>query len=838
MKRNLRLSPSKDRLQALLATLTLAVACSLFFAVAAMAEIVTFDAEAIGTAWGGAYGDSPGDVVLTEDSIRMSVEEFYAGGFVGFSRAEIEPSLAYFGVGHILRVDNIGVKFYFADTGCAADTVRFDYADTGGTKNLAANGGFIYEVANYSALHGVVVAPGVTCYVTETPAGGGVKGTVTLAGAVSTLRTAGQELHIDRVRIVTDCSGDPGDPGSGNCDVEVTHDLEPLGMAWGGPYGDSPGDVAFTENGVPVTLQEYQNAGGPYFGECTIDAATATFGVNQTLRHNNIDTAYEIHTLGQPVAAVTFLFKSMGGEENLRVNGAPVFVGDIEAAPLAIAPGVTYSASSWAIPGGVEGFAILVGDVQRLLVGGQESWIDEVCVYLDETGDGCDILVNFETQPMGSAWGAAFGEVPGDHIFTEAGIPVGVDVITYGGGGTGFNQAKIDPSPWPCLELRTLNLNNISATYDIAALGVTTALVMFDYYDAGGLENLQVNGGGLHVGELDAAPYAIAPGVTCTVMEYPAGGNWCGRVILVGDVDYLLVAGQEFWMDNLCVIVGADGGPGDACDIELLFEGYPIGTNWGFANGDSPGDIIFGESGVDVSVVEFFDGAAWSFWNCSIQANDPATGVGSGSVLTYGAVGTSFDFTGLGMPIQQVTFEFVEYAGVENLIVNGETLFFGDLHTFPANVAAGVTMSVDWWPIAGGEVAGRVTLTGDVRKLGLGGQQFYIDNICVVLASSTGTAEAPASARARVLSPPYPNPFNPKTNLTFSLSEDAAVKLSIVDVAGREVVQLLNERRGAGSHTLTWEGMDKAGRRVPSGIYFARIQAGEKVEAKKLVLTK
>ena len=88
------------------------------------------------------------------------------------------------------------------------------------------------------------------------------------------------------------------------------------------------------EDGVPVTLQEYQNTGGPYFNECSIDAATATFGVDQTLRHNNINTAYEIHALGQPVAAVTFLFTSLGGEENLRVNGAPIFIGNIESAPI------------------------------------------------------------------------------------------------------------------------------------------------------------------------------------------------------------------------------------------------------------------------------------------------------------------------------------------------------------------------------------------------------------------------------------------------------------------------------------------------------------------------
>jgi hypothetical protein len=87
----------------------------------------------------------------------------------------------------------------------------------------------------------------------------------------------------------------------------------------------------------------------------------------------------------------------------------------------------------------------------------------------------------------------------------------------------------------------------------------------------------------------------------------------------------------------------------------------------------------------------------------------------------------------------------------------------------------------------------------------------------------------------------YPNPFVPASNNTiairYHLAEAAAVTLRIYDVLGREIQTLVERREPAGERVATWNGIDARGNKVPSGIYFYRLQAGNLVEVKKIVLT-
>jgi hypothetical protein len=79
----------------------------------------------------------------------------------------------------------------------------------------------------------------------------------------------------------------------------------------------------------------------------------------------------------------------------------------------------------------------------------------------------------------------------------------------------------------------------------------------------------------------------------------------------------------------------------------------------------------------------------------------------------------------------------------------------------------------------------------------------------------------------------YPNPFNPVTNISYQLSATSFVKLSIYDVAGRKVAELVNGWREAGVHEVTWDASDLA-----SGIYVYRLEAGEFSAGGKMVLMK
>lgn len=84
----------------------------------------------------------------------------------------------------------------------------------------------------------------------------------------------------------------------------------------------------------------------------------------------------------------------------------------------------------------------------------------------------------------------------------------------------------------------------------------------------------------------------------------------------------------------------------------------------------------------------------------------------------------------------------------------------------------------------------------------------------------------------------YPNPFNPATTIRYQLPEAVEVKLVVYNVLGQQVRVLVNERREAGYHQITWDGRNQAGAPVGSGIYIYRFQAGNFTKVNKMMLMK
>ena len=84
-----------------------------------------------------------------------------------------------------------------------------------------------------------------------------------------------------------------------------------------------------------------------------------------------------------------------------------------------------------------------------------------------------------------------------------------------------------------------------------------------------------------------------------------------------------------------------------------------------------------------------------------------------------------------------------------------------------------------------------------------------------------------------LLSQNFPNPFNPITNIEFYLPNPEIVKIKIYDLIGQEVATLLDEEKMSGYHRVTFNASNLA-----SGIYFYRLQAGEFVQTRKMVLLK
>jgi len=97
-------------------------------------------------------------------------------------------------------------------------------------------------------------------------------------------------------------------------------------------------------------------------------------------------------------------------------------------------------------------------------------------------------------------------------------------------------------------------------------------------------------------------------------------------------------------------------------------------------------------------------------------------------------------------------------------------------------------------------------------------------------------ASEQAAAAGTHLAANYPNPFNPKTTLPFSLAAPAQVRLAIYDVAGRLQRTLVDAHLPAGEHWVNWDGRDEAGSELASGVYFSRFEAGATSEVRKLLL--
>jgi len=83
----------------------------------------------------------------------------------------------------------------------------------------------------------------------------------------------------------------------------------------------------------------------------------------------------------------------------------------------------------------------------------------------------------------------------------------------------------------------------------------------------------------------------------------------------------------------------------------------------------------------------------------------------------------------------------------------------------------------------------------------------------------------------------YPNPFNPRTIISFELPAAAKTQLDIYNLAGRYIQTLIaGEDLPPGPAEIVWSGRDGGGRNVPSGVYFYRLKAGSHVETKSMTL--
>ncbi|MCK4322561.1 T9SS type A sorting domain-containing protein [candidate division WOR-3 bacterium] len=111
----------------------------------------------------------------------------------------------------------------------------------------------------------------------------------------------------------------------------------------------------------------------------------------------------------------------------------------------------------------------------------------------------------------------------------------------------------------------------------------------------------------------------------------------------------------------------------------------------------------------------------------------------------------------------------------------------------------------------------------------------YYGSSISVLRNVTGIEEEPKE-EVFCLSQCYPNPFMDKTKIEYTLPKISNVNIAVYNVLGARVKSLLNDKQNAGIYTITWDGRDKNGNKLPSGFYFLRLEAGEYKGTRKLLL--
>jgi len=79
----------------------------------------------------------------------------------------------------------------------------------------------------------------------------------------------------------------------------------------------------------------------------------------------------------------------------------------------------------------------------------------------------------------------------------------------------------------------------------------------------------------------------------------------------------------------------------------------------------------------------------------------------------------------------------------------------------------------------------------------------------------------------------YPNPFNPITTIKYSIPKSSEVSLIVYNLIGQEVIRLVKDNQQQGNHQVKWDASN-----VASGIYIYRLQAGDFIQTRKMVLLK
>ncbi len=166
--------------------------------------------------------------------------------------------------------------------------------------------------------------------------------------------------------------------------------------------------------------------------------------------------------------------------------------------------------------------------------------------------------------------------------------------------------------------------------------------------------------------------------------------------------------------------------------------------------------------------------------------------------------------------------------GTDFVVVFRDSSTGDSLGAVHLSVASGdsAQASVDWVSVDRGEhrIAVEVESVGEFDPV-------TDNNLAMIVVPVSGPAPVLAapkpapSVRGFALSPPYPNPAHLGVTMDFALPQRAQVTIEVFDVQGRSVSRLVHDTLEPGTHSIHWDGLNRRGGRVSSGVYYVRMVA-------------
>lgn len=460
-----------------------------------------------------------------------------------------------------------------------------------------------------------------------------------------------------------------------------------------------------------VTGESFQWADGTNFGGGSMNVNGGAFAghVGQDLNLNNVVADFDF---GSPVDGLSLNFGEFGGNINVQVNNDfynVENVGDLDGKTTSDGAIITVPRGGH----GVEfdqGVLVVEGPVHTFKIGGQELWIDHVHPGrpIDvEQGDDC---IDFEDMRIGAKYGV------GDTFLADlSGFQAKITGrdFTYSGGGTtsGGNASVVNGGQAGHLG-NDIAVNNILLDFDFG--GPVEGMIL-NFGEYGGNLNLMVNGDFINFEDFADVNGLNVGGVDLIVVN--GHGDDSGTLKLDGIIEQFAIGGQELWIDHICPCEPVV--QHDCIDFEDLIatKMYNVGSSFLADDTGLQADIV-------VSEFEWSGGGLTADGFAMVDTGGVAGHAGQDIMVNN--VNLDFEF---GATVDGLTLQFGEFGGNLNLEVNGDFVNFEDFMDVDGMILGGVVVSV---PVGGsGGDTGQLKLDGLIESFAIGGQELWIDHVCV-----------------------------------------------------------------------------------------------------------